>query len=58
MEVFPIADVILALSLILAKHGDGPPVFGVLFGGIFFAVIGMGIYLRWTAHREEKKKQP
>ncbi|MGH8974443.1 MAG: hypothetical protein ACRD0C_14740 [Acidimicrobiia bacterium] len=56
--MFPIADVILALSLILAKHGDGPPVFGVLFGGIFFAVIGMGIYLRWTAHREEKKKQP
>jgi hypothetical protein len=52
------ADVILALfqTLFLATQ-HGPPVYGVLFGGIFIAAIGMGIYLRWTAHKDEKKKQ-
>jgi hypothetical protein len=52
------ADVFQAfvLALILAKHGDGPPVYGVLFGGIFVAVIGFGIYLRWITHQDEKKK--
>jgi acyl-homoserine lactone acylase PvdQ len=47
------------LSVVLATHGNGPPVYGVLFAGIFIAVIGMGAYLRWTAHKEEKnEKQP
>jgi hypothetical protein len=51
------ADMLLALALILAKHGDGPPVYGVLFAGIFVAVIGFGLYLRWTAHQDEKKNK-
>ena len=52
------ADVILAFfqTLFLATQ-HGPPVYGVLFGGIFVAVVGMGIYLRWTAYKDEKKKQ-
>ena len=52
------ADVILALvqTLFLATQ-HGPPVYGVLFGGIFIAAIGMGLYLRWTAYKDEKKKK-
>jgi hypothetical protein len=49
------ADVLQAL--VIGSHGSGPPVYGVLFAGIFIAVIGMGAYLRWTAHKEEKKKK-